>query len=536
LQPSPSVSPSPSLVPSPLPSCSPDNKKKDQHPDCNNGTGNNKQTGQVAGVTTEASATPSPTTITAAEPSPSASVEPSPSVVPSPESSPTLAPENAAPVAIAEAEQPPQRNELAKTELAYDGNGRRLISTYYPGSSQPGKKTEFTFDRLDPIGEHYMWNGQRQNIYRTTHAPITRPTQPAERQLAQYRLDVDHQGTDLAFFQDFKSEQDPNGTLYWYHHDGEGNIAATTKHSGQSDHTYRYDEYGWILPDNGTSNHNGGGPAGVDSRGASGWDIPHNQYTLTQKHQDPHIGLVNFGARYYDAEVGVWLTQDSYRGELPNPQSLHRYMYNAASPVNYKDPYGFLYILIDISQAKMYVYDKKGGTLQNEWNVKVGDATKPGSYELFEWEDHPTNVSAAAIGFPGDVVGGTDQPWSETDTDNPFGPYAGILRDKQTGQVVHTNVHGRAAGLTDDPWQCGGGEYKCKFGGAGCIALSNENITKLAKDLSWGEDGRVVHDVDIVGKKPTEEEYRQQQNAQNNQSTPSRNPLKRFFRWIGSFF
>lgn len=32
-----------------------------------------------------------------------------------------------------------------------------------------------------------------------------------------------------------------------------------------------------------------------------------------------------FGARFYDAQVGVWLTPDPYRGEAPVPLSLHPY-------------------------------------------------------------------------------------------------------------------------------------------------------------------------------------------------------------------
>jgi len=211
----------------------------------------------------------------------------------------------------------PVINDLAHTNLAYDGNGRRLVKTYYPGASQPGKETQYTFDRLDPIVEYSMWNGQRNNLYRTTNDPT---------------LPGIAQGVDLAFYQDFKSEENPNGTKYFYHYDGEGNIAATSKHKAQSDHSYRYDEYGTILPDNGSGDQHGAG--------ASGWQPPHNAYTLTQKQWDSNTNLYYFGARHYDPETGTWLTQDTYLGELPNPPSLHRYMYNYDSPVNYEDKYG----------------------------------------------------------------------------------------------------------------------------------------------------------------------------------------------------
>ncbi|HYD34962.1 MAG TPA: DUF6531 domain-containing protein [Vitreimonas sp.] len=326
--PSPSASPSPnpSLQPSPLPSISPSpslspcpgnsngkNDGKDQSGDCNNGGGNDnkKTTGTVLGLATEASPSPS------LSPSPSPSLEPvsSPSPTPEPTAQPTLQPENSVIAQAAElapqttqALGEPTRNDLAHTDLEYDGNGRRLVSTYSPGSSQDLKRTEYLFDRLDPVVEYSMWNGQRNNLARNS-------------------------AQDLLFFQEFKSEQDPNGTIYWYHHDGEGNIAATTKHKAQSDHTYRYDEYGGILPDNGSGDQHGGG--------ASGWIAPHNQYTLTQKQFDANTDLYYFGARHYDPEVGTWITQDSYRGQLNDPQSLHRYMYNNDSPVNYRDYYGY---------------------------------------------------------------------------------------------------------------------------------------------------------------------------------------------------
>ena len=61
---------------------------------------------------------------------------------------------------------------------------------------------------------------------------------------------------------------------------------------------------------------------------------PHNHYTLTGKEYDESMGLVWFGARHYDPEVGVWVSQDSYRGSLDNPSSLHRFGYVEGNPSN----------------------------------------------------------------------------------------------------------------------------------------------------------------------------------------------------------
>ena len=202
-------------------------------------------------------------------------------------------------------------NDLARTDMQYDGQGRRLVKTYYSGASQPGKRNEYTYDRLDPVVQYSMWSGQRQNLYRDSEQ-------------------------NLMLFQDFKSEQAPSGTAYWYSYDGRGNIVATTKHKAQSDHSYRYDEYGAILPDTGN------------------WTTPHNEYTMSQKEFDGNMGLYYFGARYYDQEVGTWISQDSYRGEISNPASLARYMYNYDNPVNYVDYYGYKTLKAAITESNSY--------------------------------------------------------------------------------------------------------------------------------------------------------------------------------------
>jgi len=54
---------------------------------------------------------------------------------------------------------------------------------------------------------------------------------------------------------------------------------------------------------------------------------------------DADTGLVRFGARDYDAEVGRWTAKDPIRftGRAPN-----RFGYVINDPVNYLDPSGFL--------------------------------------------------------------------------------------------------------------------------------------------------------------------------------------------------
>ena len=53
-------------------------------------------------------------------------------------------------------------------------------------------------------------------------------------------------------------------------------------------------------------------------------------------------GLYYLNARYYNPEDGRFMTEDSYRGEIMNPETGHLYVYCANNPVNYVDPSGHL--------------------------------------------------------------------------------------------------------------------------------------------------------------------------------------------------
>jgi len=46
------------------------------------------------------------------------------------------------------------------------------------------------------------------------------------------------------------------------------------------------------------------------------------------------------GQRYYDADTGRFITEDSYLGKTDTPPSLHRYLYAYSNPLAYIDPDG----------------------------------------------------------------------------------------------------------------------------------------------------------------------------------------------------
>ncbi len=239
----------------------------------------------------------------------------------------------------------------AHTDLAYDGIGRRLVSTYYPGASEGGKRTEFAFDRRDPIVEYTVWNQHTSNLYQDNKQNL----------LFKHALTAGDNVT--------------SGNRFFYHGDGQSNISAVTKHQGQADKSYRYEAYGNIL------------------HPSSNAAVQRNGYSLSQKRFDADTELYYFGARHYDAFTGTWLTQDSYRGEINNPQSLHRAMYNYDSPVNYVDWYGHEPLIC--------------GPINRTYPCALHSVFGDMSEAINEFSSRVSEQVKTIVEYPSDAVGGT---------------------------------------------------------------------------------------------------------------------------------
>jgi len=97
-----------------------------------------------------------------------------------------------------------------------------------------------------------------------------------------------------------------------------------TDESGGLLHSYRYDAWGRIRNQVGTSE---------------------NPRQFTGHYKDDETGLHYFGARYYDDEIGRFISQDPYLGQQTAPPSLHRYLYALNNPLKYVDPDGRIGIL-----------------------------------------------------------------------------------------------------------------------------------------------------------------------------------------------
>tara|TARA_Y100000310_G_scaffold257725_1_gene265878 strand:+ start:107 stop:1375 length:1269 start_codon:yes stop_codon:yes gene_type:complete len=102
----------------------------------------------------------------------------------------------------------------------------------------------------------------------------------------------------------------------YYHSDNLGSSALVTDSSGNVKYSTDYYPFGSSLHEEGKE-----------------------KYTYNSKELD-NTGLYYYGARYYDASVGRFISVDPMAGDIFNPQRLNRYSYVMNNPLKYVDVNG----------------------------------------------------------------------------------------------------------------------------------------------------------------------------------------------------
>jgi RHS repeat-associated protein len=78
-------------------------------------------------------------------------------------------------------------------------------------------------------------------------------------------------------------------------------------------------------------------------------------YLYTGKEIDA-TGLYYYGARYYDPDLGRFMTRDPLAGKKAIPQSLNRYAYCANNPITLVDPEGLTYRMCNTGTGRCIRY------------------------------------------------------------------------------------------------------------------------------------------------------------------------------------
>lgn len=110
----------------------------------------------------------------------------------------------------------------------------------------------------------------------------------------------------------------------FYQYDGLGSVIQLTDASGMPELSYFYDAWGNSLL-----------PA-----------PPTNPFQFTGQIFDPRTGIYYLRSRYYDPQLGRFISKDVSQGLQTAPQSENRYQYALANPLRYFDPSGRSWVSI----------------------------------------------------------------------------------------------------------------------------------------------------------------------------------------------
>ena len=210
-------------------------------------------------------------------------------------------------------------------------------------------------------------------------------------------------------------------TIYGY--DGLSNVNMTLSLTGSIQKKYEYSDYG---------------KRSLDSK----TEIINNEFG-TNGEAHTADGLQYLRSRYYDPVTGVFISADSYRGELNNLLSQNRYTYCHNNPYKYDDPTGHAPIA-GINKNTVSAYDS--GTA-----VKPKPPQKAIQQNVVYEEYRPSNAQEAnqrnqQNAFTGTVtlLGSTDKaPAKETVPDKEEAKATGEQENDDIGTVstIVTDSH-----------------------------------------------------------------------------------------------
>jgi len=137
----------------------------------------------------------------------------------------------------------------------------------------------------------------------------------------------------------------------FYHQDGNNNIVALSDLTGNLLESYEYSAFGKMSV--------------FDASHNPTTEPPLQRFTFTGREFDPETRLYFYRARYYDSEIGMFLSEDPI-GFFGNDFNFYRYVLN--NPISWVDPFGLQQRIINVSSNELqFTYAEHVPVQSNEF-------------------------------------------------------------------------------------------------------------------------------------------------------------------------
>jgi RHS repeat-associated protein len=162
---------------------------------------------------------------------------------------------------------------------------------------------------------------------------------------------------------------------FYYHQNSLGSVIAISDKNGNVVRQFKYDPYGQIKAYDEND---------IFIEDAFQWQ---NYFLFTGREYDPETGLYYYRARYYNPNIGRFMSRDP----LGYADGLNLYTYVQNNPVNLKDPLGKL-----IEERDCFIFCIDGHCETACCNSGSGRTPRIWTEEATYWEDQ----SAESLGYP----------------------------------------------------------------------------------------------------------------------------------------
>ena len=260
-----------------------------------------------------------------------------------------------------------QLTSAGATQYHYDGRGNLIQIT--DGTNV----THYTYDAADRlvgavlpggVSLDYGYDAAGRRVQQTVGSNTTNYLWDEASPYGDVVLETDGSGVLLVNYvlaDTTLLSQNRGGTISDYLYDGQSNVRGLADVSGNLTDGYTYTAFGELLDQQGTTI---------------------NSYRYSGQQFDTLTGLYSLRARYYQPQIGRFLSRDTADLRLADPVELNRYVYVANNPINAVDPTGYQ-ALIEYSNlesedtgAEAAIEEEGGSLAQDVYDNIIEDSVE----------------------------------------------------------------------------------------------------------------------------------------------------------------